>query len=108
MLAFLAATLLAPLPTPALPSPGAAPLDPHAALPLLPSRRAPGIPVRIPAPAPAIALPPISGPKDPKRPLVVIDAGHGGHDPGAINAEHGWREKDIRLALRTSLRPALA
>ena len=28
-----------------------------------------------------IGLPPIAGPSDPSRPLVVIDAGHGGHDP---------------------------
>ena len=30
-----------------------------------------------------------------KKPLVVIDAGHGGHDPGA--AAFGLREKDINL-----------
>lgn len=30
-----------------------------------------------------------------KRPIVVLDAGHGGHDPGA--AANGVREKDINL-----------
>jgi N-acetylmuramoyl-L-alanine amidase len=30
-----------------------------------------------------------------KRPVVVIDAGHGGHDPGAV--ANGIREKDINL-----------
>ena len=30
------------------------------------------------------ALPDIAGPNDPASPLVVIDAGHGGHDPGDI------------------------
>lgn len=30
-----------------------------------------------------------------KRPLVVVDAGHGGHDPGAIG--NNLREKDINL-----------
>jgi len=30
-----------------------------------------------------------------KRPVVVLDAGHGGHDPGAV--ANGIREKDINL-----------
>ncbi|MEG1642151.1 MAG: N-acetylmuramoyl-L-alanine amidase [Synergistaceae bacterium] len=30
-----------------------------------------------------------------KRPIVVIDAGHGGHDPGA--SANGLREKDVNL-----------
>ena len=30
-----------------------------------------------------VDLPRIYGPPDKSRPLVVIDAGHGGHDPGA-------------------------
>ncbi|MDO5114934.1 MAG: N-acetylmuramoyl-L-alanine amidase [Synergistaceae bacterium] len=30
-----------------------------------------------------------------KRPIVVVDAGHGGHDPGAV--ANGVREKDINL-----------
>src|SRR3546814_3156171 len=38
-------------------------------------------------------LPPISGALDPDRPLVVIDAGHGGEDPGdrkstRLNSSH--------------------
>lgn len=48
------------------------------------------------------ALPTISGPQDPSRPLVVIDAGHGGHDPGANGA--GYQEKDITLGLAKALR----
>lgn len=28
---------------------------------------------------------------------IVIDAGHGGHDPGAVNRRLGYREKDIVL-----------
>lgn len=48
------------------------------------------------------ALPVISGPADPSRPLVVIDAGHGGHDPGANGA--GYQEKDITLGLARALR----
>lgn len=34
-------------------------------------------------------------PQGKKKPLVVIDAGHGGHDPGAV--AFGLREKDINL-----------
>ncbi|MFY7835444.1 MAG: N-acetylmuramoyl-L-alanine amidase family protein [Novosphingobium sp.] len=53
-----------------------------------------------------IGLPPIEGPADTSRPLVVIDAGHGGHDPGASGAK-GEREKDLTLALARSLRDRL-
>jgi N-acetylmuramoyl-L-alanine amidase len=41
------------------------------------------------------------------RPLVVIDAGHGGHDPGAISPADGRREKDITLAIAKRVRDAL-
>jgi len=44
-------------------------------------------------------LPKISGPNDSDLPLVVIDAGHGGHDPGAISPHGGQREKDVTLAI---------
>lgn len=33
--------------------------------------------------------------------LVVIDAGHGGHDPGAVG--HGLEEEDITLAIATKV-----
>jgi len=62
-----------------------------------------------PAPPP-LELPPIAGPDDPSRPLVVIDAGHGGRDPGAVGTDpEGQRvqEKDITLALALALRDAL-
>ncbi len=39
-------------------------------------------------------------------PLVVVDAGHGGHDPGAMDAR-GHREKDIVLKFAHALRRAL-
>ena len=52
-------------------------------------------------------LPKIYGPTDASLPLVVIDAGHGGHDPGAINAQTGKREKDITLAIAKSIRNEL-
>ena len=41
------------------------------------------------------------------RPLVVIDAGHGGHDPGAISPVTGKREKDVTLAVAKAIRDEL-
>lgn len=41
------------------------------------------------------------------RPLVVIDAGHGGQDPGAINPATGQREKDVTLATAKHIRDTL-
>ncbi len=40
------------------------------------------------------------------KPLIVIDAGHGGQDPGAIG-KHGTREKDVTLSYARALREAL-
>ena len=52
-------------------------------------------------------LPKIYGPADARLPLVVIDAGHGGHDPGAISPHGGAREKDVTLALARAARDEL-
>lgn len=52
-----------------------------------------------------LALPSILGSRDDSRPLVVIDAGHGGRDPGATGS--GVREKDIVLGLALALRDEL-
>jgi N-acetylmuramoyl-L-alanine amidase len=41
------------------------------------------------------------------RPLVVLDPGHGGQDPGAINPQTGQREKDVTLATAKRIRDAL-
>lgn len=57
-----------------------------------------------------VELPAIAGPDDPSRPLVVIDAGHGGRDPGAIGEDASGRkvrEKDITLAIALALRDEL-
>ena len=57
-----------------------------------------------------IDLPQVQGPDDPSRPLVVIDAGHGGRDPGAIGTDPEGRkfnEKDITLAIALALRDEL-
>lgn len=67
----------------------------------------PGYVVRLTLPraGEAIGLPPIAGPRDASRPLVVIDAGHGGHDPGAGTG--ALKEKALTLALARMLRDKL-
>ena len=44
---------------------------------------------------------------DASRPLVVIDAGHGGHDPGSISPDGELREKDLTLKMALAVRDAL-
>ena len=41
------------------------------------------------------------------RPIVVIDAGHGGADPGALSVSGQAREKDLTLLAARELRDAL-
>lgn len=62
--------------------------------------------VAIPPTAPSAALPHIYGDDD-SRPLVVIDAGHGGVDPGAISPIDGRREKDVTLKIARAIRDQL-
>lgn len=61
--------------------------------------------LHLPEPGEPVDLPRTYGPPDRSRPLVVIDPGHGGKDPGASVA--GYREKDIALGLALSLRDRL-
>ena len=49
-------------------------------------------------------LPPVRG--DESRPLVVIDAGHGGADPGALGPG-GLREKEVTLRIARAIRDEL-
>ena len=58
-------------------------------------------------PQDTVALPKIRGPKDTSRPLVVIDAGHGGHDPGTVSPHGGKYEKDVVLAIAKAVRDQL-
>lgn len=60
----------------------------------------------LPPAEPEIDLPQIAGPEDASRPLVVIDPGHGGHDPGASGAG-GLREARLTLTLARALRDEL-
>lgn len=53
------------------------------------------------AQAPAKAAAPAPKPRAGRKPIVVIDAGHGGHDPGAV--ANKIREKDINLRAATQL-----
>jgi N-acetylmuramoyl-L-alanine amidase len=61
--------------------------------------------VTVPPPARGLRLPKVAG--DAGRPLVVIDAGHGGMDPGAINPVTGLREKDVTLKIAKAIRDDL-
>ena len=72
-----------------------------------PQKRIHSITVPIPPVARGVDLPAIEGVRDGSRPLVVIDAGHGGHDPGAINKDNGKREKDVTLAIAQAIRDQL-
>lgn len=58
-------------------------------------------------PRDSVSLPKIYGPNDSSRPLVVIDAGHGGHDPGAISPHGDAREKNVTLAIARAIRDRL-
>lgn len=60
-----------------------------------------------------VALPPpvtdtiYAAPEARGRPIVVIDAGHGGRDPGATSVSEQVHEKDLTLALAQELRDDL-
>lgn len=82
-------------------------LQPPAGFRAKPPEKRYSVTVPIGKPKPAVQLPRIEGPDNSRLPLVVIDAGHGGHDPGAISPHSGKREKDITLALARAIRADL-
>jgi N-acetylmuramoyl-L-alanine amidase len=61
--------------------------------------------LELPAADRPVGLPPIAGPADASRPLVVIDPGHGGFDPGAGSG--AVKEKTVALAIARALRDKL-
>lgn len=65
-----------------------------------------GITVPLDPPRP-LPVPTVSGAKGTRRPLVVIDAGHGGHDPGSQSADGRYKEKDIALGIARAIRDEL-
>ncbi|HVJ03079.1 MAG TPA: N-acetylmuramoyl-L-alanine amidase [Sphingomonas sp.] len=69
------------------------------------SRHSYSVSLPVPRRAAPAKLPRVYG--DPDRPLVVIDAGHGGHDPGAIAPDGGLREKDLTLQVARAIKDAL-
>jgi N-acetylmuramoyl-L-alanine amidase len=82
---------------------GGAPAESDDALPG--EARRGGVTVRLDDPVPDVR---ISEARAPGRPIVLLDPGHGGHDPGARGVSGSTAEKDLALALATELRDRLA
>jgi N-acetylmuramoyl-L-alanine amidase len=73
---------------------------------LQPARRHPySVSMALPKRVSSARLPRVYGDAD--RPLVVIDAGHGGHDPGAISTDGALREKEVTLQVANAIKDAL-
>lgn len=90
------------------PGTGAAPPDYHRPVPACrakPPRSRYNITIPLEPPQPGLPRPRIDGPAG--RPLVVLDPGHGGHDPGAASATGGLREKDVTLSIARTIREEL-
>ncbi|MFC4295531.1 N-acetylmuramoyl-L-alanine amidase [Novosphingobium tardum] len=106
MLDPLLSLVLSALALPSLGPGGSLLLNPEAQM--APRRHNPDYVVRVALPPrrPAVDLPPVLGPDDASRPLVVIDAGHGGYDPGASGGD-GQIEKQLTLNLALALRDEL-
>jgi N-acetylmuramoyl-L-alanine amidase len=69
------------------------------------SRHGYSVSMPLPKRAARAPLPRVQG--DPGRPLVVIDPGHGGHDPGALSSDGKLREKELTLEAARAIRDAL-
>ena len=54
-----------------------------------------------------LSLPAVQGPRRADAPLVVIDAGHGGHDPGSSSADGDEQEKNVALRIAKAIRDEL-
>lgn len=89
---------------PDLPPSARAGVDTDARMALVSSSAAVSVPLS-PVQPYRLRTPTISGRAD--KPLVVIDAGHGGHDPGSLSLDGSKREKDAALAIAKTVRDAL-
>lgn len=66
------------------------------------------VPIGPPSRTTSLKLPAVQGGRSADRPLVVIDAGHGGHDPGAPSVlDDGRSEKTVTLSIARALRDEL-
>lgn len=78
------------------------------ATPLLSAKLPPNRAVADIPPRPSrVGMPAIRGAKRADAPLVVIDAGHGGHDPGSSSSDGATHEKDIALAIAKEIQAEL-
>lgn len=84
------------------PPPARTAIKPPALTPALPPQ---ALPAALPA-APMVPPPAARPTPTPEKPLIVIDPGHGGVDPGALGIG-GVFEKDITLAMALELRRQL-
>jgi len=71
---------------------GRAPNSASAAIPPRPSR---------------LSLPSVQGVRRADAPLIVIDAGHGGHDPGSSSQSGDEQEKNVALKIARAIRDEL-
>ncbi|MBB4264768.1 N-acetylmuramoyl-L-alanine amidase [Roseospira visakhapatnamensis] len=104
-----------PPPLPSLLDPVVAAATPPAPTPLTPVATAiPAVaaapaltPAPLPSAAPAAFVPiPARKPTLPRKPVIALDPGHGGRDPGAISV-NGVYEKDIVLSMAQEVRQVL-
>ncbi|HUG45598.1 MAG TPA: N-acetylmuramoyl-L-alanine amidase [Sphingomicrobium sp.] len=70
-----------------------------------PGSPSPGVTVTLPSPSEKVR---IVEARSSGRPLVLIDPGHGGHDPGAVSVSGEIAEKALTLRLASELRDRLA
>jgi N-acetylmuramoyl-L-alanine amidase len=54
-----------------------------------------------------LSLPVVQGPRRADAPLIVIDAGHGGHDPGSSSTNGDEQEKNVALRIAKAIRDEL-
>jgi N-acetylmuramoyl-L-alanine amidase len=54
-----------------------------------------------------LSLPVVQGPRRADAPLIVIDAGHGGHDPGSSSTDGDEQEKNVALRIAKAIRDEL-